>query len=77
MKQNALTRDDVIGVVGTLDDHLVVEIIDTGATIGELTEAWEWLSADDVMGRQLRHQLAGNVARIVEILTADEPVDER
>ena len=32
-----LTRDDVVAVLGPADDHLVAEILGTGATLRELT----------------------------------------
>lgn len=36
----ALTRDDVLSVIGPTDEILVTEIIATEATIEELAQAW-------------------------------------
>lgn len=70
-----LTHDRVVQIVGPLEDERIAEIIATGATIEQLAEAFAWFSGDD---RKLRHQLAGVVAELVDILQADEPGwDER
>lgn len=68
-----LTRDDVIDIVGPLDDLRIAEIIGTGATPAELTEAFSWISEDDYMGPEVRRPLSGRVAQLFDILTADEP----
>ncbi|MGB8276180.1 MAG: hypothetical protein WCF16_13025 [Alphaproteobacteria bacterium] len=71
-----LNRDDVIGIVGPLDDFRIARIIATGASAAELTEAFEWLSEDDVMGPKLRRPLSGRVGELYDILTADQPEPE-
>lgn len=38
-----LTRNDVIKAVGQADDVTIAEIIGTGATAEELTEAQAWI----------------------------------
>lgn len=67
-----MTREDVIGVLGPVDDELIVTILGTGATREELEEAFGWLNADDVLGRQLRRQPSGKVAELCEILERQE-----
>lgn len=67
-----MTREDVIGVLGPVDDELIVTILGTGATREELEEAFGWLNADDVLGRQLRRQPSGRVAELCEILERQE-----
>lgn len=70
-----LTHGEVVQIVGLLDDERIAEIIATGADAKELAEAFAWYSGDD---HTLRHQLSGVVAKLVEILEADEPGwDER
>ena len=68
-----LSRDDVIAIVGTLDDDRIAEIIATGASAAELTEAFTWLSQNGEAGARLGHSLSGTVARLYEILKRDEP----
>lgn len=71
-----LSRDDVIRVVGALEDGKVAAIIATGADIEDLTEAFAWANAeDDVLGDQ-RKSLTGTVAQVYDILTADDPWDD-
>ena len=75
-----LTREDVVRIVGPLDDFRIARIIGTGATAAQLTEAFEWLAQeDDYLGAELRRPLAGMVAELLAILRADEPAapDER
>lgn len=73
-----LTRDRVVEIVGELEDDRILEIIGTGATEEQLTEALAWLSEDDYLGQELQHPPSGVVAQLVDILQADEPGwDER
>jgi hypothetical protein len=71
-----LMHDEVIEIVGPLDDFRVAEIIGTGATAAELTEAFSWLSVDGDLAAELHRSLSGTVARLYDILTADEPEPE-
>jgi hypothetical protein len=68
-----LTRGDVRTIVGELSEDRIVEIIGMDTTSAELMEAMEWLLADDVMGAELRKIRSGRVAKIYEILLADQP----
>lgn len=68
-----LTRDQVTEICGRLDDQRTADIIATGATPAELTEARVWLASDDYLGGHLGRQPTGRVGRLVEILSADEP----
>lgn len=76
-KVRPLTPDDVKDVVGDLDDVKVAEILATGATPEELEEAAAWASGEsDLMGGELERPLSGAVARVYEILVADEEFPE-
>jgi len=63
-----MTREDVLHVLGPVDDHLIVE---------ELEEAYAWLHANDVLGPQLRRQPTGKVAELCEILEGEEEEPDR
>ncbi len=41
-----LTREDVLAVLGPINDFLIVDIITSGATMRDLAEARTWLSGD-------------------------------
>ena len=68
-----LTRSEVTAIVGELDDPRIAEIIATGATAAEVTEAFEWLNRGGEMGEELQRSLSGNAARVFDILKRDEP----
>lgn len=63
-----LTRDEVINVVGPVDDIVVTEILSTGATVEELAEAQAWLSNNEPLINSGRPLATGRVSRLVEIL---------
>ncbi len=67
-----LTHDEVISVTGDLKDSRIAAIVETGATLAELVEAWTWLTEEDYLGADLERPLAGAVVQVYEILKADE-----
>ncbi|HYD32219.1 MAG TPA: hypothetical protein VEB64_15360 [Azospirillaceae bacterium] len=69
----ALTRDQVIEICGRLDDMKIANIIATGANPAELMEARTWMVSDDYLGGDLGRSVSGRVARLIEVLRADEP----
>ena len=71
-----LSRSEIEQIAGRLDDGLVVEILETGATREELVEAMEWLYADDVLARDLHREPAGRIAALCEILSRSETAEE-
>ena len=73
-----MTREDVIAILGPVEDDLIVAVLATGATAEELEEAFGWLNEDDVLGRQLHRQPSGRVAELCNILQpAEEEEDHR
>lgn len=67
-----MTSDDVITILGPVDETLVADVIATGATQAELAEAFSWVSNDEAFIGEGRHLPAGRVAALVDLLTADE-----
>ena len=78
MNTKTPTRDDVIHLLGDINDHKVVEILETGASLEELEEAAAWLAGEsDVMGEE-RLPLTGAAGIVYEIIARDElPERER
>lgn len=71
-----LNHDDVVGVVGHIDDDKIAAIIAIGADMEELVEAYAWASDEtDALG-EAEKSLSGHVAQIYDILTTDEWGDE-
>jgi hypothetical protein len=70
-----LTHDDVVALVGDLDDAKVAEILATGATARDVDEAIAWAEeASDVMGK-LGKRLGGRAAKVYDILITRKPVE--
>ena len=72
MSTQQITRDDIIHFFGEVNDHRVVEILETGANLEELGEAASWLANEsDVMG-EARLSLTGRTGQVYEILVRDK-----
>ncbi len=67
-----LVRDDVIGVVGQIDDDKIAGIIATGATMEQLVEAYAWTADETDALADAEKSLSGTVAEVYDILTADD-----
>jgi hypothetical protein len=73
-----LTREDVVAVLGPVDDSLVAEILGTGASPEELAEAYAWFTNDEALMNAGRPLASSRVGRLIDILEAvaedeDEP----
>lgn len=67
-----ITAQHVVEIVGPLTDARIMAIVATGATVEQLEEATAWAAGEsDAMGA-LERPVAGPVAEIYDILTADE-----
>jgi hypothetical protein len=72
-----LSHDDVTKAIPGADDVTIAEIISTGATVEEFTEAQAWLANDEPMINDLRPLAHGRVRELVDILSElDEHGDE-
>lgn len=72
-----ITSDDVIAILGPVDETLVAEVIATGATRAELAEALAWASNDEALIGEGRRLPGGRVAALVDLLSADEEEQDR
>ncbi len=71
-----LGRRDIRRIAGDIEDAKVAAIERCGATATELEAAVAWASGlTGVMGRE-RHPLSGVVARVYDILIADEELGD-
>ncbi len=73
----ALTRDDVLSVIGPTDEILVTEIIATEVTIEELAQAWAWMNNDEALINEGRALPSGRTAELVELLTPQDDEEEQ
>jgi hypothetical protein len=65
------TAEEIIAIVGAVENGTLAAIIATGATREEVLEANTWLTADDDMHRELHHMPRGVVAQVLDILEAE------
>jgi len=77
----ALSRDDVIHLVGDVDDVVVTAILATGATYGEIEEARKWAAGDAADLAKQGRTLSPAAEAVYDILAADpgllDPETER
>jgi hypothetical protein len=72
-----LTRKDVIQAIGDVDDVIVADIIATGATAQELSEARSWVINDEALLNTGRPLPTGRIGQLVEIIRAKEDEDHQ
>jgi hypothetical protein len=72
-----LTRKDVIETIGDVDDVTVADIIATGATVQELSEAQAWVVNDEPLLNTGRPLPTGRVGQLVEIIRAKEQEEQQ
>ena len=74
----AANAEEIRKIVGDLDDAVITDIMRTGATEGEVLEAFLWTTSDEELGNEVERLPHGTVGAICEILTSQEPQpDER
>ncbi|MDK4743031.1 hypothetical protein PH547_29520 [Rhizobium sp. CNPSo 3464] len=71
-----MTSDDVIAILGPVDETLVAEVIATGATQAELAEALAWTKNDEALMSEGRPLPSGRTAALVDLLVSDEDEPE-
>jgi hypothetical protein len=67
-----MTSDDVISILGPVDETLVAEVIATGATQTELAEALAWANNDEALIGEGRPLPTGRTAALVDLLVTEE-----
>ena len=67
-----IASDDVITILGPVDETLVADVIATGATPAELAEAFAWINNDEALIGEGRPLPSGRVATLVDLLVSDE-----
>ena len=70
-----LRREDIISMLGPIDDAVIAEIIGMGATSSELAEARAWTANDEALMNVGKPLAGGRVGRLIEII-ADLEEDE-
>ncbi len=78
-KITAAKHDDVVRLFPGIQDHTVVEILGTKATVGELEAASLLLGNQDEGLEDARREATGQLSRVLAILASAEimPRDDR
>ena len=72
----SMTHQDVVSVLGPIDEAMATEVLAVGATREELAKAWAWVNSDEAMMGEGRHLPGRRVAILVDLLTPDLIDDE-
>lgn len=75
-RRKTITSDEVISIVGPLEDDRLAAIIGTGATADQVMEAFTRLASDGPLDPDTDHRLDSTVARVYEILSEGRFEDE-
>lgn len=67
-----MTHDEILSVLGPVDDELAAELLATGASGAELREAWNWLNSDEALMGQGRPLPGSRIAELIDLLEADD-----
>jgi hypothetical protein len=72
-----VTAGDIVRIVGPIGDSVIAQIIATGATAEEVTQANAWLSTRDYF-RRVAHDVAhSRIARVYHLLDAERQHPKR
>jgi len=70
-----MTYDDIVAVLGPVDQDLAAELIATGASAAELREAFNWLNNDEALMGEGRPLPGTRIAALIEMLEPEEDLD--
>lgn len=68
-----LTREQVIEITGNIEDWKIAQILSAEVTAEDLLEAHTGVIEQGDLEAETGRRLSGTVARLYDILTADEP----
>jgi len=68
-----MTLNEIVSILGPVDDDLAAELLATGASGQELREAWNWLHNDEALMGEGRPLPGTRVGRLIDLL---EPEDD-
>ncbi|OLP53430.1 hypothetical protein BJF92_01385 [Rhizobium rhizosphaerae] len=71
-----MTREEILAVLGPVDETLLTEIAATGASAPELAQAWAWVNADEALVNDGRPLPSGRVAELVDLLSEPQQDEE-
>jgi hypothetical protein len=72
-----MRREDVVSVLGPVDEATIAEIISTGASLDELREAWAWAFGDEALMSAGRPLPGTRVASLIDLIEPEEETEGR
>ncbi len=70
-----ITLQDVVSVLGSIDDVTITEIIASGASLEELSEAWAWAFGDEALMSHGRPLPGTRMAALIDLIVPDDEGD--
>ena len=70
-----MTRQEVVSVLGPVDNATIADIIASGASPEELREAWAWAFGDEALMSQGRPLPGTRVAALIDLIDPDDEGD--
>jgi hypothetical protein len=77
MMADSAKLHEIMELVGDNDAARAEAILATGATLAEIEEAQAWAAGESDVLADLQRQPSGVVAAVLEILSPEEPLDDR
>ncbi|TGQ52491.1 hypothetical protein EN836_18830 [Mesorhizobium sp. M1C.F.Ca.ET.193.01.1.1] len=71
-----MTRNEIISVLGPVDEAVIADIALTGASLEELREAFAWIGADEALINEGRAMPSARVTKLIDILEPPEDVPQ-
>jgi hypothetical protein len=71
------TAGDIRQLFGDIEDDVVMDVLELNPTVGELEETAAWLAGQGDVVARAGHPQSAKIAAILDLLGADEDVDER
>ncbi|GAA3101236.1 hypothetical protein GCM10010520_53090 [Rhizobium viscosum] len=67
-----MTSEDVIAILGPVDETLIADVVATGANQAELAEAFAWVNCDEALMSERRPLPTGRTALVIDLLVSDQ-----
>jgi hypothetical protein len=67
-----MTYDDIVSVLGHIDDDLAATLVATGTSVDELYESWNWLHNDKALMREGRPLPGTRDGQLIDLLIPED-----
>ena len=71
-----ISPHDIKRLFGDLEDHTVIEILESGASRSQLESVALWLDGEDDVAGQSRAQSGGVAGTVYDLIARELPADE-